>query len=553
MTGDASGDVPAEPVRGEPPVLSHDPASTGARDTSVRPVGGPDVGAPETPHAVPTGPVAGLAPEQAAPMLADGPKVRRRRRRGWFASAAGLVVVGVALVATSLLLDGGPEIATGTEASARLGTPLLSARRDPELLGRPVALRAVRSAVDPIVARYPDASCVMVTDGTTQLAAADVAEPLAPASNTKLLTAAAALDVLGADTRLGTTVAAAAAPQDGTVAGDLYLIGGGDPLLSTATATRRMRHGAEPTSSLETLADQVVAAGVRRVTGGVVGDGGRYDDQRTVPTWPARFVSDGTASNLGALMVNDAWTQDPVNPSGAAGGPAADPAAHAADVFATLLRARGVEVAGPAAAGTAPATTTEIASLPSATVAEIVDQMLAFSDNTTAEMLVKELAAHDGSIGSTQAGIQVLVADLTAKGLPVEGLQLFDGSGLSRENRTTCALLDAVLAADGPDGPIAGGLARPGAPGTLDDRFLSEPLRSRVQAKTGTLNDVTALSGWVRTDSGRPLAFSTLQNPAGRRVAASDLALQGELLQALLSYPQAPPVDQLAPTPPVPT
>ena len=65
--------------------------------------------------------------------------------------------------------------------------------------------------------------------------------------------------------------------------------------------------------------------------------------------------------------------------------------------------------------------------------------------------------------------------------------------------------------------------------------------------------DVTALSGWVTTDSGTPLAFSTVQNPTGRRIQAGDLALPGQLLQALLSYPQAPPAEQLSPLPPNPT
>ncbi len=135
----------------------------------------------------------------------------------------------------------------------------------------------------------------------------------------------------------------------------------------------------------------------------------------------------------------------------------------------------------------------------------------------------------------------------------VDGLELRDGSGLSRDDRATCRLIDAVIAADGADGPIAKGLARPGQSGTLDDRFLSAPLSERLSAKTGTLNDVTALSGWVRTDSGRPLAFSTVQNPVGRQVQASDLALQAQLLQALLSYPQTPPADQLSPAPPTGT
>lgn len=563
-SGEAEPSHP-EPVRGEPPILSHDPASVQSRDTSVRAIDGTDgtdvgtiVGAAGAAVAGASGPVQGLARGQATPLPVDdrrGGRVRRGGRdgRGWLVVATTLAVGGVALLALALLTDGGTDAATGTAPSARLSTPILSVRRDPELLARPVALRNVQEAIAPVLRRFPNASCVLVTDGAMALAASSDTTPLAPASNVKLLTASAALSVLGADTRLETTVSAAAAPTGGTVAGDLFLVGGGDPLLSTTTAESRMRHGKELTSSLEALADQVAATGVRRVDGAVVGDGSRYDELPKVPEHPQRYVTDGTIGNLGGLIVNDAWTIDPTDAGGSKGAPAPDPATHAAEVFTMLLKARGVQVTGTARSGTAPEDATEIATLPSPTIGEIVSQMVTFSDNTTAEMLIKELAAHDGSTGTTEGGIQVLVADLTTRGLPVDGLELRDGSGLSRDDRATCRLIDAVIAADGADGPIAKGLARPGQSGTLDDRFLSAPLSERLSAKTGTLNDVTALSGWVRTDSGRPLAFSTVQNPVGRQVQASDLALQAQLLQALLSYPQTPPADQLSPAPPTGT
>jgi D-alanyl-D-alanine carboxypeptidase/D-alanyl-D-alanine-endopeptidase (penicillin-binding protein 4) len=545
--------LPPEPVLGEPPVLAHDPASTEARDTSVSVVGG---GGPVTVTTStmdgPAGPVPGLAPEQAAPVPAARPRApRRRRRRGrWFAVAALLAVGGAGLLVGAVLSDEGTPAATGAAPSARLATPVLSARRAPELVARPVALRNVAAAVGPVVGRFPNASCVLVTDGATTLAASGDTSPLVPASNLKLLTGSAALSTLGAESRLTTRVVAPTAPADGTVAGDLYLVGGGDPLLSTATAARRWKHGAQPTSSLERLADDVMAAGVRKVDGAVVGDGTRYDDQRTVPSWAAADVNSGEVANIGALMVNDAWTLDPIDPAGAAGGPAPDPAAHAADVFTRLLEARGVEVVGAPRAGAAPAGAAPVAELPSPTIREIVTEMNTFSDNTTAEMLVKEMGAAKDGAGSTTAGIQVLVADLATRGLPIDGLVMEDGSGLSRGNRTTCRLLDAVLAADGPTGVLSTGLARPGQPGTLDDRFVRPPLRDRIAAKTGTLSGITGLSGWVTTDAGRPLAFSTVQNPAGRAVQAADLALQGQLLEALLTYPQTPPVEQLAPLPP---
>lgn len=547
--------VPPEPVLGEPPVLTHDPASTEARDTSVRVVGGPGPGAVVATTSTldgPAGPVPGLAPGQAAPLPAAVPKApRRRRRRGrWFAVAGILAVAGAGLLAGAVVTDEGPSTASGGAPSARLATPVLSARRDPELVARPVALRNVAAAVDPVVARFPNASCVLVTDGTTRLAGASDSSALVPASNIKLITGSAALSTLGPDTRLSTEVVASAAPAGGTVAGDLLLVGGGDPLLSTATAARRWKHGQQPTSSLERLADDVVAAGIRRIDGAVVGDGSRFDEQRMVPSWAVADVNSGEVANIGALVVNDAWTMDPIDPAGAAGGPAADPALHAAEVFTQLLRARGVQVAGGARTGVAPSGAVPVAELPSATIREIVAEMNTFSDNTTAEMLLKEMGAAKDGAGSTKAGIQVLVSDLAARGLPIDGLVMEDGSGLSRGNRVTCRLIDAVLTADGPTGVLSSGLARPGQPGTLDDRFLRGPLRDRLAAKTGTLSGITGLSGWLTTDAGRALAFSTLQNPAGRAVQAADMALQGQLLEALLSYPQTPPVDQLRPLPP---
>jgi D-alanyl-D-alanine carboxypeptidase/D-alanyl-D-alanine-endopeptidase (penicillin-binding protein 4) len=314
-----------------------------------------------------------------------------------------------------------------------------------------------------------------------------------------------------------------------------------------------MTHGRQPETSMEAVADKVVAAGVRHVTGSVVGDGSRYDAQRTAGNWPARFVGQGLVANLGALMVNDAWTVDPIDPNGAKGGAAPDPAAHAAAVLTQLLQARGVQVDGPPTSGAAPATTTTIVEVPSLTIRELVDETLAFSDNTSAELLLKELGAAKGGAGSTAAGLKVVEQWLTAQGLPTDGVTLVDGSGLSDQDRVTCALLSALLQRSGPDGELAKGLAQPGQPGTLDDRFTSGDLKGRLRAKTGTLKNVAALSGWLTTVPGRPLQFSILENTAGRDVQAADLSVQNDLLKALLPYPQSPPADQLGPRPPVAT
>jgi serine-type D-Ala-D-Ala carboxypeptidase/endopeptidase (penicillin-binding protein 4) len=508
--------------------------------------------ADEPPQPPPPGPPPEPAPppEPSADPVVRAPRPTRRRSR-WLVAAGVLALAGIGAVAAGLLTDTDVAVADGAPPAQRAGTPVLSARRVPEFVARPVAARNLQAAVAPVVARAPVDSCVQVNDGATALVASKDTTPLAPASNMKLLTASAALDLLGPDSRLTTKVQAAAPPAAGTVTGDLYLVGGGDPLLSTSTSSARMTNGPQPVTSMESVADQVVNAGVRRVTGSVVGDGTRYDDQRTVTGWPARFVGQGLVANLGALMVNDAWTLDPVNPAGAKGGPAPDPAAHAADVLTTLLRARGVQVDGPPRSGAAPAGATTIVEVPSKTVRELVGETLAFSDNTSAELLLKELGKAKGSGGTTQAGTAVVKQWLVDQGLPTDGVVLVDGSGLSDQDRVTCALISKVLQRGGADGILAGGLALPGQPGTLDDRFTGADLRDRLRAKTGTLRNVSALSGWLTTVTGSPLQFSVLENTGAREVQAADLAVQGDLLRALLAYPQTPPRDQLVPRAPV--
>jgi serine-type D-Ala-D-Ala carboxypeptidase/endopeptidase (penicillin-binding protein 4) len=470
-------------------------------------------------------------------------------------AAAVVAVLGVAALTVGLLTepDVGP-VAVFSPAEVPV-TPVLSARRVPELVLRPVARRNLEAAAAPVVARAPASSCLEVTDGASGLLGVRTAEPVLPASSMKVITGAAALDVLGADTTLTTRFAAAAAPgPDGMVTGDLWMVGGGDPLLSTAAYGALSTNGARPATDLAAVADRLVAAGVRRVTGSVVGDGSRYDDVRVVPEWPRRFLTQNVVGPLGALIVNDGWTIDPDGPGPGTGTPgvAEDPALHAADVMTALLRARGVAVDGPPAVGVASPAAVTILDQPSLAVGALVEELLTFSDNTTAELLVKEMGRTAGS-GTTAAGLEVMGRWLQGTGLPLDGVVLADGSGLSSRNRLTCRVISGVLLSDGPDGPVATGLARPGLPGTLDDRFTAGPLRDRVRAKTGTLNDVTALAGWLTTVPGARIAFAVVVNAPGGSVGARDTALQGQLLEAVLAHPQAPPVTDVSPLPPART
>ncbi|MGB6059959.1 MAG: D-alanyl-D-alanine carboxypeptidase [Microthrixaceae bacterium] len=474
--------------------------------------------------------------------------VRRRSRRKptrglWFGSGVALLA-GVALIGAGFATRSTVEVLDSSGPELVLSTPIASARRVPEFLVMPVAARNLQGAVGPALEGAPPGTCVEYRDSSSAVASHNPAAPLVPASNMKILTAAIAVDVLGGSTRLKTTFATDGAPTDGaTVKGNLYMIGGGDPLLTTDSYAASNNHGTPPATDLESVADQIVDTGIRHITGSVVGDESRYDAVRGADSWPERFFGQGQVGRLGALMVDDSWTPGR--------GPADNPALHAATVMNDLLTERGVTIGGAPKTGTAPPKATTLVEIPSLTIAELAREALAFSDNTTTELLVKELGFSKGDGGSTAAGLKVMQDWVTSSGLPAEGVTFNDGSGLSDADRLSCQFLSALIVAQGPTGVIAEGLAVPGQPGTLQDRFLAEPLRSRIRAKTGSLRGVTSLSGWLKTDAGKNLSFSILINTGDQPTSNANLETQRKVLTAALSYPQSPSIESLSPTPPV--
>ncbi len=476
---------------------------------------------------------------------------QRRSRRRWLIAAALVGVCGAAALVAALVYESGAAIAAAETptVSASPQTPLVSARRVPRWTTALIADRALVAAVDPIVAGAAPNTCVAVGNGVSSIYSHNASAALVPASNQKLLTTAAALDILGADRTLSTEVVADSPVSGGVVSGNLYLVGGGDPLLTTEGYQLSRGESRLPETDLEAMADELVADGLRQVTGSVVGDASRYDDQHSVPGWAERWLSNRTVAPLSALLVNDAWLIDPTTGEGP-GGTATAPAAHAAAVFTQLLVERGVVVAGPAASGTAPAGAEQLLSTPSLPMSGLVDEVLSFSDNTSAELLLKEIGVEVSGEGSTAAGAAAVSDWAAAQGFTVEGAVITDGSGLSSSNRVSCDLLADVLRSGGPDGAQADGLAIPGQPGTLSDRFGGEEWPMRLRAKTGTLNDVTALSGWLVTRPGSTLDFEIVTNTEGRAVSADDIAFESRLLTALLDQPMAPPVAEAGPLPP---
>ena len=184
-------------------------------------------------------------------------------------------------------------------------------------------------------------------------------------------------------------------------------------------------------------------------------------------------------------------------------------------MFTTLLRQRGVVIAGEPASGSVPPAATEVAAIESPTIAALVTAMVNDSDNGTAELFVKELGLRKKGVGSSAAGAQAIVESLTAQGLPVPGVVVHDGSGLDHSNLVTCRLLAAILLRTDPASPIQAGLPIAAQTGTLSKRFLATPVAGHLRAKTGSITGVMALAGFADGRDG-PLTFVQVLNGVGR-------------------------------------
>jgi D-alanyl-D-alanine carboxypeptidase/D-alanyl-D-alanine-endopeptidase (penicillin-binding protein 4) len=471
------------------------------------------------------------------------------RRLGRLALPVLLIGVIVACAVAAVRLDqDAAETPSGGDVTGPV-TPVLSARRVPDLVSRGGADARLRQGLDALTGALPATSCLVVeADGRTILThQADLS--VIPASTEKVLTAEAALDLIGPDTRFRTSVEAPAPPANGVVTGDLYLVGGGDPVLTTDSYAETAIKQDRAHTRLEELARAVADAGVTRVEGSVLGDESRYTSTRYVDAWPGRFIEQNQTGPLSALSVNDGFESFPT--AGDPGAPlraAPDPATRAAAVFTVLLEQRGVEVVGEPGTGQAPADATEIAHKDSRKLKRIVDQMLTFSDNQTAELLLREIGfVADGS-GTTDAGAAAVEAHVRDEGLPADGEDAVDGSGLAAANRLTCGLLVDTLDAAGRQSDLVEGLAVAGEPGTLES-FAGTPLEGRLRGKTGSLNDVNALTGVVDLEGGGDhLTFAWIVNNAPF-VTEEQAATRGQLGALLASYPDRPPLEDLVPRP----
>jgi serine-type D-Ala-D-Ala carboxypeptidase/endopeptidase (penicillin-binding protein 4) len=308
--------------------------------------------------------------------------------------------------------------------------------------------------------------------------------PFAPASNEKLPVSYAALVRLGPGYRFHTEVYGTGSRTGATWSGNLVLKGFGDPTLGTA--------------DIERLAATIRGRGIRTVTGRILGDESFYDRKRAVAGWKPGFLG-GETPPLSALIVDDAR-----------GWPALSPPLLAARALRDALLRRGVVVVGRHGLGVAPATATTLASDTSEPLAALVRRMNRESDNFYAEMLLKQLAAAAGRVGTSVGGSRIVIDTMKEAGIPVSGVRIVDGSGLSSLDRLTATALVGLLRAGLTDSSIArpflASLAVSGSSGTLSTRLPS--LRGKVKGKTGTTSLACTLSGVIQ----QRIVFAVLEN-----------------------------------------
>jgi serine-type D-Ala-D-Ala carboxypeptidase/endopeptidase (penicillin-binding protein 4) len=450
------------------------------------------------------------------------------------------------LAVAAIACAGGAFMTTTAESSSRViapaSTPLWSARRVPQPIVDAVGAQRLQASLDAELGA--SSACFVVDEGGAPLAARSIDLPVIPASTQKLLTAAVALAVLGPDTRLATRAVAPKAPENGAI-DKLWLVGGGDPLLVTPEFQLERDQIPElrgdTTTSLAALADAIVAAGVKRVPGGIVADDSRYEALRYLPTWKDSYRTEGQVGPLGALTVNGGFRAVRPRPV-----PVDDPALFAASELARLLEARGVSV-GRISKGNAAPDAVDLAKVESPPMTELVAEVIRTSDNLGAELLTREIGVHQAKQGTTAAGTQAIIAELTALGLPTTNVVIVDGSGLDRSDRSTCQLLAATLnlGADEQFHALWDGLAVAGTSGTLVDELDGSALDGKLRAKTGSLDGVTGLVGIV--DVGRSLRFAFVANGAFTEVGG--INLRARIATIIAAFPDAPPADSLVPEP----
>ncbi|HEV3090845.1 MAG TPA: D-alanyl-D-alanine carboxypeptidase/D-alanyl-D-alanine-endopeptidase [Candidatus Cybelea sp.] len=320
---------------------------------------------------------------------------------------------------------------------------------------------------------------------------------VAPASVQKLIVAATALDALGPHYRFHTIFAAAApVAADGTLDGNLWLVGSGDPSLQSAD----LRNGIAMLSR----------GGLRRVDGGVVIDATAIGGPALNPNWPADDDGQNYAAPSSAVSLDGDTIESHQTVEGAdqaVWAPMQDVPRSVGAAAQAMLAEQGVAASAPFALGAAPLDSVVLWNHKSAPLATLETHMLYVSDNHYAEQLLRAVGGEVSGVADDEGGLSAERLFLRRRDVPTPGLKIFDGSGLSPKNRIAAVTMARLLIAQEP--ALYRLLPLGGREGTLAGYDFTNAL-GRVRAKTGHLSDVSALAGYANTAHHGRVAFAFL-------------------------------------------
>lgn len=340
------------------------------------------------------------------------------------------------------------------------------------------------------------AGAAVVADDGTSIVDLHGDRVMTPASTMKLLVGSSSLLTLGENERLATSFESLRAPGADGRLNDLWLVGGGDPVLV-----------------MDDLVKAVAALrrdGVKKIADLVV-DASAFDGPEQNPDWSPDDDRYDYAAGTSALSLDWDVRKDVVD-GGTVYRPVHDIPAYVGAVTRRLLKSAGIDV-DRLRFDPAPLAAMTLWQHRSPTIDELVTQMFLESDNHIAEQLLRALGADDG-IGTTQSGARVERRVLGELGVPIDGLRIIDGSGLATQDRVTPMLLATLLTrmTSLEIGPaFVRTLPRAGIEGTVRYHHLTDAA-GRVRAKSGHIEGVNALAGYVQTRNHGRVAFAFIVN-----------------------------------------
>jgi D-alanyl-D-alanine carboxypeptidase/D-alanyl-D-alanine-endopeptidase (penicillin-binding protein 4) len=335
-----------------------------------------------------------------------------------------------------------------------------------------------------------------------------------PASNQKILTSTVALAQLGPDYRFATTFVTHGRITNGVLDGDLIVIGRGDPTVSDRVKGNAM-------AFMQSVADSLVARGIHRINGSVRAGGNAFPDSIYGYGWEWDDLRGESAAPVDELEFNEGMTQHTVHIDGrdTLVAIATDsPTNLYLSALTSGLTKRGVVLAQSQPAGgfdnlNAPLDT--IYTFYSPPLRDILKPFLKPSQNQIGEALIKTLGLEKTGVGMTDSGAVVIKRQLAAWGIDSMSTVIYDGSGMSRHDLVTPEAIVKILVGIQRDPSFPAfydALPIAGVDGTVRTRMVGTAAQNNIHAKTGTLEFVRSLSGYVTTASGEKLVFSMLSN-----------------------------------------